>query len=57
MATRRGFEPLLSALTGRRVEPSYTTGPFWDKNQFPHAGILKERDALVQEAAFLDPLL
>ena len=34
MATRRGFEPLLSALTGRRVKPNYTTGPFWDKNQF-----------------------
>ena len=27
MATRIGFEPTISALTGRRVKPDYTTGP------------------------------
>lgn len=27
MATRTGFEPAISALTGRCVKPGYTTGP------------------------------
>lgn len=27
MAVPTGFEPAISALTGRHVEPSYTTGP------------------------------
>ena len=27
LATRTGFEPAISALTGRCVKPSYTTGP------------------------------
>jgi hypothetical protein len=27
-AVPTGFEPAISALTGQRVKPSYTTGPF-----------------------------
>ena len=27
LATRTGFEPAISALTGRCVKPGYTTGP------------------------------
>ncbi len=27
LATRMGFEPTISALTGRCVKPDYTTGP------------------------------
>ena len=28
LADPTGFEPAISALTGQRVKPSYTTGPF-----------------------------
>ena len=28
-AVPTGFEPAISALTGQRVKPSYTTGPFY----------------------------